>query len=231
MNGGGAIDAIYTRGATIKIADQEYMIGYRLPSQGIDLGAMMAMGAPGRATPPNLPKRAPVTPETELSLVLVNLRAIASFSDIHPFDMAEAMKPAPPSLLEDMFKSRQKAFVNSADSNMRMLALGITMYSQDWDETLPPMRDPASLKKALLPYVRTESAFLSPGTGQAFLPNARLAGRRVRQLGPPSGVVVLYSAVPEPDGTRVVARADGTVRIVRADEWKKLAESQRLPSQ
>jgi hypothetical protein len=235
FGGGGASDAIYTRGATIKITDQQYLIGYRLPSQGIDLGAMMAMGAPGRGAPgapPQLPKRAPITPETELSLVLINLRAIASFSDIHPFDMSEVMKPAPPSLLEDIFnKSKQKAEATSAISNMRQLALGVLMYCQDYDEALPPMRDAAGLKMALLPYVKSDSIFRSPATGQPFQPNPRLAGRRLRQLGPPANVVMLYSSVPEPDGQRIVARVDGAVRAVSTEEWKKLARAQRLPDQ
>jgi hypothetical protein len=231
--GGASNDAIYTRGASIKIADQEYLIGYRLPSQGVDLGAMMAMGgaapgAPGAA--PKVPKRPPVTPETDLSLVLINLRAIASFSDIHPFDMAEAMKPGPPGLLENLFnKSKEKAEATSATANMKQLAAGIMMYCQDWDETLPAMRDAASLKQAIEPYVRNESAFRSPATGQAFQPNVHLSGRRLKQLPLPASVVMLYSAVPEPDGSRVVARADGAVRTVRPDEWKQLAESQRLP--
>lgn len=232
--GGGSSDAIYSRGASVKIGDQEYLIGYRLPSQGIDLAAMMTMGAPGRGGPgaqPNAPKRPPVTPETELSLVLINLRAIAAFSDIRPFDMAEAMKPGPPSLFENMLKSRERAQEGSALSNMRQLALAMTMYSQDWDETLPPMRDAASLKKAILPYVRNEGVFLSPATGKAFQPNSHLAGRRIKQLGSPAGVVLLYSAVPEPDGTHIIARADGTVRVVRADEWENLARAQRLPEQ
>jgi hypothetical protein len=229
---GGASDAIYTRGATIKIAGQEYMIGYRLPSPGIDIGAIMARGAQGRAAPPNLPKRAPVTPESELSLVLVNLRAIASFSDLHPFDMAEAMKPATPSFFENLFnKSKEKAEATSAVSGMKQLALGVLMYCQDYDETLPPMRDAASLKRTVLPYVKSESLFRSPTSGQPFLPNPHLAGRRLSQLGQPSGAVMLYSAAPGPDGRRVVARLDGTVRTVGAEEWKKLAHSQRLPGQ
>src|ERR1700738_2853241 len=114
---------------------------------------------------------------------------------------------------------------------MKQLALGIMMYCQDYDETLPPMREAASWKKTVLPYVKSESLFRSPATGQPFQPNPHLAGRRLSQLGRPSSVVMLYSAVPEPDGTRLVARADGAVRAVRPEEWKILARAQRLPSQ
>ena len=40
---------------------------------------------------------------------------------------------------------------------------------------------------------------------------------------------MLYSAVPESDGRRIVARADGAVRSVSSEEWKKLERAQRLP--
>jgi hypothetical protein len=235
FGGGGASDTFFTRGATITIGDQQFLIGYRLPVQGIDFGALMAMGAPGRGAPgapPKLPQRPAITPETELSLVLINLRAIASISDIRPFDMAEVMKPATPGPLEGIFeKSKEKAQATSATSNMRQLALGVLMYCQDYDEALPPMRDAAALKKTVLPYVKSEGVFRSPATGQPFQPNPRLAGRRLRQLGQPSNVVMLYSLVPEPDGHRLVARLDGAVRAVTTEEWKKLARTQRLPDQ
>lgn len=110
---GGASDALYTRGATIKMGDQEFLIGYRLPAQGVDFGALMAIGTAGKGTPsapPNLPRRPPISPDTELSLVLVNLRAIAAISDIRPFDMAEALRPAPPGFLDSLFnQAKEKA--------------------------------------------------------------------------------------------------------------------------
>jgi hypothetical protein len=105
FGGGGASDALYTRGATLKIGDQVFLVGYRLPAQGIDFGKLMAMGAaaggpPGLGAPPRVPPPPPITPDSELSLVLINLRSIASISDIRPFNLAEAMRPAPPGLLD-----------------------------------------------------------------------------------------------------------------------------------
>src|SRR3954454_17329352 len=36
MFGGGGSDALYTRGATLKIGGEQFLVGYRLPSQGLD---------------------------------------------------------------------------------------------------------------------------------------------------------------------------------------------------
>lgn len=110
FGGGGASDALYTRGAQIKLGDQIYLVGYRLPSQGIDFGSIMALGAAaaggggGVGAPPPKPEAPAVTPDSELALVLINMRTIASISDIRPFNLAEATKPAGPGLM-DMFKN------------------------------------------------------------------------------------------------------------------------------
>src|SRR5262245_12876898 len=45
FGGGGGSDALYTRGAVLKIGDQQFLVGYRLPPQGLDFGALLAMGA------------------------------------------------------------------------------------------------------------------------------------------------------------------------------------------
>jgi hypothetical protein len=113
--------------------------------------------------------------------------------------------------------------------NMKQVATAMMMYMQDYDEVLPPMQDAERLKKVVMPYVKNEDVFKSPATGQPFQPNPRLSGRKLSSLGNPAGVVVLYSAAPEPDGTRLVVRADGQVRSVSAEEWPKLAAAQRLP--
>jgi hypothetical protein len=51
----------------------------------------------------------------------------------------------------------------------------------------------------------------------------------LKQVGNPAAIVMLYSGVPEPDGGRLIARADGSVRTVSAEEWEKLVLVQRLP--
>jgi hypothetical protein len=238
MLGSGGAEAIYTRGATLRIGGEQFLVGYRLAGAGIDFGALMSMGAAaaraggqGGAPPPM--ERKPVTPDSELSLVLINVRSIATLGEIRPFDLAEATKPAAPGLLDLLGGMNEKAAasdgMSDATSNMKQLATGMMMYMQDYDEVLPPMPDAEKLKKVVLPYVKNEGVFKSPATRQAFRPNPRLSGRKLASLGNPAGVIMLYSAAPEPDGTRLVARADGSVRSVSADEWPKVAQAQRLP--
>jgi hypothetical protein len=113
--GGGSSDAVYTRGATLTLAVNEsdpgerYLIGYRIPSQGMDfMSAITGMasalpGAGGAGAPAKAPEAKPaVTPESDLALLLINVRSIASIGDIRPFSMEEATRPAGPSLMEMM---------------------------------------------------------------------------------------------------------------------------------
>jgi hypothetical protein len=229
FGGSDLAEAIYTRGATVRIGGEEFLVGYRLPVAGIDFAAIMAMGQGGGA-PTEPPKPKPVTPDSDLSLVLVNLRAIAAISDIRPFDLAEAMKPSSSGLMAVFEDARKKAQSASALSNMKQLGLALMMYSQDYDEVLPPLRDAATLKKVLLPYVRNEDVFKSPGTGQPFLPNSRLSGRPLRKIPSPATTVALYSAVPEPTGGRILCFVDGHAKAVGAREWEAIAAAQKLPA-
>ena len=201
MFGAGGGDALYTRGATLKIGGELFLVGYRLPSQGLDFSALMAMGpgALGGGPPgakPKMPERKPVTPESELSVTLINLRAIGTISDIHPFDMAEAMKPPAPGLLDMMEKSKEKAQGSAASSNMKQIALAVMMYAQDYDQVLPPMADAEKFRKVILPYIKNHAVFTSPATGKPFRPNPRLSGRKLASLGNASSVVILYSGRP-----------------------------------
>lgn len=86
MFGGGgpaAPNAYYTRGQTVSLAPGEvFLVAYRAPSPQPDMAAMMRQG-PG-ATPP-APE--PLTPETQLSLALLNMRTITSLGDIRPFEL------------------------------------------------------------------------------------------------------------------------------------------------
>jgi hypothetical protein len=112
MFGGGSNDALYTRGQVISLGLRpeipgfgEYLVGYRLPSQGVDFASLIAMGAAGAGAaggPPGMPERKPITGETDLSLVLINLKNMASISDIRPFNLEEALKPPSGSLLDLM---------------------------------------------------------------------------------------------------------------------------------
>jgi hypothetical protein len=116
MFGGGKLaDAIYTRGATLRMGSEWFLIGYRLPAGGgMDFGTLMGaamaagMGPGGKGAPPKMPEANPITAESDLSLVLVNVKSIASISDIRPFNMQEAIESAGGGLMDMIMRGAMK---------------------------------------------------------------------------------------------------------------------------
>lgn len=73
----------------------------------------------------------------------------------------------------------------------RDLTLGLLMYVQDYDETLPPKMDNASLKVTLSPYLRTSRSFSVSPKGGEFVFNSALGGKMIWQF--PNTTIVLQT--------------------------------------
>ncbi len=71
-----------TRGQTASAHGQTYLIAYHLPTAGLDLGLLLQ--AVATKTPP---AGAALTPESTLSLSLLDVRAIGSLEDASAFDL------------------------------------------------------------------------------------------------------------------------------------------------
>jgi hypothetical protein len=71
-----------TKGQTVSVGDQIYLVAYRLPGSGLDLsGLIQALAAKAPPTP------TPLTAETALPLSLLDLKSIGSLDDIRAFDL------------------------------------------------------------------------------------------------------------------------------------------------
>ena len=74
------------------------------------------------------------------------------------------------------------------------LTFAVVQYSQDHNDKLPPMKNPAVVKRALRHYA-TISSFSSVASGQPFLPNSMLSGRTLKSLSP-DNTVLFYDPKP-----------------------------------
>ena len=83
---------------------------------------------------------------------------------------------------------------------MRQVGVAALQYEQDHKDQLPPMKDPASFQKALLPYALTKDIFISPATGQPFMPNASLAGKKLSSISGQTILIYDQNAIPGPGG-------------------------------
>ena len=93
----------------------------------------------------------------------------------------------------------------------KAVALGVIQYTQDNDELYPPMHTAQEFQEAVYPYVRSHRAFVSPASGQPFLPNPALSGVSLASLGSPATTVLFQDQAPYTGGQPLIAYADGHI--------------------
>lgn len=209
---GPVLDLYYTHGETVTAGGETFLVAYRsLPSP-----ALLAAITNGNTLQP----AAPPSPDTVLSLSLVNVRQIGSL------DAIQAYAPVTPA--EAQAEAAQAAEATSV-SNLKQLGLAVTMYEQDYDEKMPPMKSAAVTKQALLPYIKSDDVFQRPQTHEPYLPNTSLSGRSLASFQNPVTMVIYYEATPAPDGTRDVVFLDGHVKRIPESEWPALKAASHVP--
>jgi prepilin-type processing-associated H-X9-DG protein len=81
----------------------------------------------------------------------------------------------------------------------RKLAVGVAMYAQDWDATLPPGMGGADFRRELFPYVKPW-LFFCPVTKLPYTPNSDLSGRKLRDFEDFGTVPVVKDTRPHNSG-------------------------------
>ncbi len=214
----------YTKGQTVGLGGETFLIAYQVPR--LDLQRVVVTPR-GQAPPPGA-----LTPETQLTLSLLNLRTCGNLLDIKPFDKAAlsaAPQPAinpPPGAEND---ARLKALRNQSIQQLRQLAMALQMYVPDHNRRYPKLTDAASLKAAIIAYLGgAEHMFVSPN-GKPYLPNPWLSERREAEVPKPSETVTVYESTAWPDGRRGVGFADGHASMVDEATWQELKQAAGIP--
>jgi prepilin-type processing-associated H-X9-DG protein len=213
--------ACYTRGDTVSVEGETFLIVYRLVSKPIDMSVMMR-GGPNALPAPEKP-----TPDSALSLSLVHLRMVEGLSSIRPFDLEVELAggDASDAALEEARESAAKA---RGLQNLRQIGLGLLAYAQDGDKTLPAMKDAEEAGKALAPYCKNKDVFTSPDTKQLYTPNASLSGRKLAEIAGREGIAAFYDAKPV-NGSRGVVFLDGHVERVPEAKWPNVKQASQIP--
>jgi hypothetical protein len=105
-------------------------------------------------------------------------------------------------------------------SNAKQVAVGMMLYSNDYDDLFPHAQSTAQAQEEVYPYLKNASLWKSDNpNGGRLLYNTTLSGVSQTQLPFPAETLLIWDEMPWPDGRRVVAYADGHAKIVTADEW------------
>ncbi len=118
----------------------------------------------------------------------------------------------------------------ASQSNLKQLGATLKAYVEDHDNVLPPMGTPAQAKGALSNYAigRGINIWQRADTGEAYLPNPMLSGRKIGHISNPQEFVAFYEANPAPDGTRGVAFLNGDVKRLTQTEWPRAKKASKL---
>lgn len=203
------LDQYYTHGETTVIGGETYLIAYRYALN------LPELARDNTDTPPQ------ITPETIITLSLINVRQIASLDGIQPF--------VPISAAQVQAQTSENAQAESL-SNLKQIGLGLMQYTQDYDEKFPPMQSAAITQKAIYPYIKSDAVFLNPATHEPYRVNTSLSGHSLAEIDNPSSMVEYYEASAGSDGLRAVLFADGHVKRLPDAEWQRLLTASHLPA-
>ncbi|MBV9865275.1 MAG: hypothetical protein JO316_08000 [Abitibacteriaceae bacterium] len=237
MGAGATSDVYYTKGQTLTVGSETYIVAYRAKIKGPDFMSLMRMG-PDRVPP----MQEKLTPDTPLVLSLLNQRTMGSLIDIKPFDLQDELADNKVAALPDTPAAAANGQAGALDAqaantasvnNLKQLGLGTMMYAQDHNNILPPLKDAAAFKKAVLPYVKANEMFVYPATGEAYQPNPFLRGKSLGDFAKPGETIILAEANRAPDGSRAVLYLDGHVQrlsgpALDAFEQDMKAQQQRV---
>ncbi len=203
----------FTRGQTETVGGEAFLVAYHYlppPSFAASGDASGGLGLP------------PVqTPETVLTLSLINVRQISSLDGIQ---VVSAITQA------QAQQAQNAAYDAQSQSSLKQIGLAMLQYEQDDDEKLPPMHSAAATEKAIYPYVKSKAVFQQPQTHEPYLPNTSLSGRSLASFDNPSTMVLYYEASPAPDGTRGVLFFDGHAKRFPEAEWPALKAASHVPN-
>lgn len=130
-------------------------------------------------------------------------------------------------------------------SNLKQIGLALLMYTQDYDEKIPPMvaarsadeipnfpapsDGVATVQSRLLPYTRNGEIFLQPQTHRPYLPNYKISRLGLDQIKtPPFQTFAFYEDAPDSEGKRAVLYLDGHVARIDEEEFQRQRKAQGI---
>jgi hypothetical protein len=218
MGRGGA--GHYTRGETVKVEGENFLVAYRLATKPVDYMAMMRGG--GQPPTPEKP-----TPESTLDLCLLRVSGLESLSDIRVFDLVTELTGGDTSP-EALATARAQVAESTGLGNLLAVGEALAAYAQDGDKTLPVMKEAAAVAAALSPYCKTKNAFTSPETKELYQPNPSLSGRKMADVTQPGETVAFYDVKPV-NGQRAVLFLNGRAERVSETKWPALKKASQIP--
>lgn len=140
-----------------------------------------------------------------------------------PSDAATTTPVAVAQVVQDQSPAQTRAV-----SNAKQLALGSLMYCSDYDDVLPYVQSVVTVKEVTYPYMKNLDVWKTGNPASQWRFNMCLGGVSQTEIAEPASTPLFYESAPWADGRRVVAFADGHVKLVGSAEWKGMAKYLKL---
>jgi hypothetical protein len=229
----------YTQGKTVKVNDETYVVAYRLSTSGesLNINSLLenVMGSAAALTGGDceaIASPGKITPETTVSLSLLNLKTIGSLNNVRPFDLETdlAMLEKGEQQSKEACEQANLAAINSQiESNLQSLGSALRSYAEQNEQKLPDMSSLETVKLALQEFVYDESVFYHPETLEPYLVNASLSAQNLTELDNGMQIVAFYEASPAADGTVGVVYTDGLYQRIPPEDWSAVKQASNLP--
>ncbi|HEX8236980.1 MAG TPA: BON domain-containing protein [Abditibacteriaceae bacterium] len=204
MQTGMETNVYYTKGQTVSLGGETYLVAYR-PQVQVDPNAAHHHGprpVEPRKLPPNMP----------LALSLLNLRTSGSLNDVRPFDAKEDMQ------------TPQEGAAASV-RQLQTLGQGVISYVRNRGggrfpqigATITP-----AVQRTFYPYVHDSRKWNNPANEELYRPNTALSGKRLSRIANARFVPMFYEGTPANDGTRAVLFVDGHVERLSPERFARV---------
>lgn len=229
----------YTQGKTVKVNDETYVVAYRLSTSGepLNINSLLEniMGSAAAFTGgdcASITAAEKITPETTVSLSLLNLKTIGSLNDVRPFDLKTdlAMLEKAEQQSKATCEQAKLAVVNSqVESNLQSLGSALRSYAEQNEYQLPDMSSLETVKLALQDFIYDESVLYHPETLEPYLVNASISAQNSENLDNGTPIVAFYEASPATDGTVGVVYTNGLYQRIQPEDWAAVKQASNLP--
>ncbi|HEY9614070.1 hypothetical protein [Allocoleopsis sp.] len=231
FGGKGNSGVYYTQGKTVTFGGETYVIAYRLvsTSQGVSFRSLIESTLGGGSKPSEIDR---LTPETSLTLSLLNLRTIGSLNNIRPFNLKEelaASEQAYQYAIASYEKAQLETLNSQVSDNLTTLGSALLKYAEEHNGVLPQLNNSATVESALKEWVEDQSAFVHPNTSEPYQFNSSLSGKKLAEIPNPEQLVAFYEATSAKDGSRGVVFLDGRTERISSAQWSKVKQVSDLP--
>lgn len=204
-----ALAVSWTNGESVNLNGKQFLITYVLTPTSLNLLGMADMDFKA---------------DHYLTLKLVNPEMVVSVTAV-PDYKASDLKESIKNLFENHeITPVQTSYKTQGLSNAKQMALGVIIYCADYDDNFPYVESTPALKEIVDPYVRNDSVFKSNnpnGKGLLYY-NMALSGVIMNDVENLYEVPLVFDPTPFPDGTYLVAFADGHAKYLAEEEWQAL---------